>query len=70
MKQTRTFKLLYRCYNEDEEQASQVIQLPFWGNSARDKETILARCKMEINHNSNPYQILEYVKGIGYQYVQ
>ena len=66
MKQTRTFKLLYRYPNED----GKVVNLPFWGNSARDRETILARCKMKTKQNSNPYMILEYVKGIGYQYVK
>lgn len=84
MKQYRTFKLVYTCekhpYNSkffhhySEKQASNVVQLPFWNNSATDKKTILARCKMELKekglYSGNPAQLLEYVAIDGYQFVK
>lgn len=86
MKHYRTFKLVYiwskypfnsksfHQYNEDEKQASNVIQLPFWNNSATDKKTILVRCKMELKekglYSGNPAQLLEYVAIDGYQFVK
>ena len=86
MKQYRTFKLVYKWekypynskgfhqYNEDEKQASNIVQLPFWNNSATDKKTILARCKMELKskgyYGGNPGYLLEYVGIDGYQFVK
>ena len=86
MKQRRTFKLDYNWskypynskgfhqYNEDEKQASNIVQLTFWNNSATDKKTILARCKMELKekglYSGNPAQLLEDVDGVGYQSVK
>ena len=86
MKQYRTFKLVYNWskylfnskdfnqFNEDEKQSSNIVHLPFWNNSATDKKTILARCKMELKNScyygGNPDQLLEYVNGVGYQFVK
>ena len=86
MKQYRTFNLVYKRekypfnskafhhYNEDEKQASNIVQLPFWNNSATDKKTILSRCKMELKekglYSGNPDQLLEYVAIDGYQFVK
>ena len=76
MKQYRTFKLVYTWskypfnsksfhqYNEDEKQASNIVTLAFTSNSATDKKTILARCKMELKakglYSGNPELLLEY----------
>ena len=86
MKQYRTFKLVYKWskypfnsksfhqYNEDEKQASNIVTLTFSSSSATDKKTILARCKMELKskgyYGVNPAHILEYVNGVGYQFVK
>ena len=84
MKQYRTFKLIYTWekhpYNSkffhhySENQASNIVELPCWSSSATDKKTILARCKMELKskgyYGGNPVQLLEYVNGVGYQFVK
>lgn len=86
MKHYTTFKLVYKWskypfnskafhqYNEDEKQASNIVTLAFSNNSATDKKTILARCKMELKakglYSGNPAQLLEHVGIDGYQFVK
>ena len=68
----RTFKLVYEWtkyapnrkdfqrFNPSLRRAENFVTLSFTGSSATDKETILARCKMELGLYVNPAIIFEF----------
>ena len=72
MLQKRTFKLVYEWtkyapnrkhfnhYNSSLKRAENLVTLSFTGSSATDKQTILARCKMELGLYMNPSKIFEF----------
>ena len=72
MRQKRTFKLVYEWttqpphrkhfqrFNPSLKRAENLVTLSFSKSSSMDIETILARCKMELNLYMNPSKLFEF----------